>query len=235
VKYLVTHKGKNLYKGDSLSEAFTAWEKTNGRARINVPMRSLPKMFVGDEYRDLNGVVWRVEDFEVKHDKRKPSIIYYVSNSIGERKIVRQEELPKFKKGGIVEDYQRVKEGIIFKNEYLARVVESLLEDTPEFWYERVGKMIYVSNSDYLDALQSRVDTILSQIEGTTDYVSKMINNKPIRKYQAVVQYEKGEESFVILAFSKKEAEIVAKKRAKEKSKLNGKKIEKIQILAVQS
>ena len=143
-------------------------------------------------------------------------------------------DLPLVKGGGIVEDYQRVKEGLIFKNEYLARIIEKFMPKTPEFWYERVGAMIYVRNDKYLDTLASRAEAILNKIEGTTDYISKMINDKPIQKYTFDVEYSDSNEVMTIMAFSKEEAKQVAVKRVSEKTQFTGKKLKKIQILAVQ-
>lgn len=232
--YAVTENGKTLYEGDDFREAFSAWNRTSGRAKINVPFRNLPKYSVGDEFSDSKGHLWRVDDYEFSIKKSGEVVTYYVSDSIGNRKKFNQKDIVLFKGGGIVEDYQRVKEGLIFKNEYLARIIEKYMPKTPEFWYERVGAMIYVRNSKYLDNLASMAETILNSIEGTTDYISKMINDKPIKKYTFDIQYSDSHEIIPIMAFSKEEAKQIVVKRVNEKTRITGKKMKKIQILAVQ-
>lgn len=234
MNYAVTENGITLYEGDDFREAFSAWNKTSGRAKINVPIRNLPKYSVGDEFSDGEGHLWRVDDYEFSITKSGEAVTYYVSDSIGNRKKFNQKDISIFKGGGIVEDYQRVKEGLIFKNEYLARIIEKFMPKTPEFWYERVGAMIYVRNDKYLDTLASRAEAILNKIEGTTDYISKMINDKPIQKYTFDVEYSDSHEVMTIMAFSKEEAKQVAVKRVSEKTQFTGKKLKKIQILAVQ-
>ena len=123
---------------------------------------------------------------------------------------------------------------MIFKNEYLAMIVEKFMPSTPEFSYERVGKMIYVLNRKLIDQVAIKAEAILNKIEGTTDYISKMINDKRIEKYTFDVEYDDSAETITVMAFSKQEAKTVAMKRVSEKTQLTGKKLKKIQILAVQ-
>ena len=234
MKYYVTENGKTLYEGRDFREAFSAWNRTSGRAKINVPIKQLPKYEVGDEFKDRKGQLWRVDDYEIAISKNGREIVYYATNSKGERAKYRSSEVSNFKGGGIVDDYQKVKEGLIFKNEYLAMIVEKFMPSTPEFSYERVGKMMYVLNRKLIDQVAIKAEAILNKIEGTTDYISKMINDKRIEKYTFDVEYDDSAETITVMAFSKQEAKTVAMKRVSEKTQLTGKKLKKIQILAVQ-
>ena len=234
MNYIVTQSAKTLYKGNDFREAFSSWNKAKGKAKINVPISQLPKFNAGDDFTDAEGKMWRVDDYELAIRKGGYSVKYYVSDALGNRATYTQSDIQRFQGGGIVEDYQRIKEGIIFKNEFLARIVEERLKNTPDFWFERVGAMIYVNNSKYLDALAKQSQGILSKIEGTTDYISKMINDEPIKRYTFEVQYDNSKQEMDVMAFSKAEAKQVVIKKVSEKTKLTGKKLKKIQILAVQ-
>tara|TARA_R110000751_G_C13631061_1_gene465837 strand:+ start:91 stop:795 length:705 start_codon:yes stop_codon:yes gene_type:complete len=234
MKYIVTQIGRTLYDGDDFREAFSMWSKSAGEAKINVPIRKLPKYMVGDEFRDKSGRVWRVEDYEFQLTKNGQNTTYYVADYKGNREKFKQSDIVSFKGGGIVSDYQRIKEGLIFKNEYLASIVEKFLFDVPEFWFERVGKIIYVQNKSYLDTVSLKAEQILSKIEGTTDYVSKMINDKPIKMFTFEVDYDRGGEEIQVMAFSVAEAERIVSSRVSEKTNISGKKLKKIKILAVQ-
>lgn len=232
--YRVYSEAQILYEGSDFREAFSSWNKHKGLAKINVPIHCLPKLQEGDDFHDSEGVRYIVEDYEVRMIKSGSEIVYHVFDESGRKKRFSSSDVAKFSGGGIVNDYQRIKEGLIFKNEYLAQLVEVSIGKTPEIWFERVGAMIYASNKKYLDWLESKVREILTKIEDGTGYVSKMINNKPIRKYVFSVEYDDGNEVLTVMTFSETEARRVALKKVSEKNLITRRKMKKIQILAVQ-
>jgi hypothetical protein len=232
--YQVYNESSILYEGNDFREAFLIWNNNKGNAKINVPINALPKLNTGDDFYDNTGNRYIVDDYNIKNNGSVFTIDYHAFDEQGRKKIFSSSEISKFSGGGIVEDYHRIKEGLIFKNEYLAQLVEQYLGETPEFWFERVGAMIYTTNKSYLNMLESNVREILTKIEGNTNYVSKMINDKPIQKFNFEVEYDSGKEIITIMAFSEQEAKKVAFKKMSEKTQITGKKIKKIQILAPQ-
>lgn len=235
MNYFVSHNGKTIYDGKDFSEAYYAWSNADrGSAKINVPLYLMPKYEVGDEILGFKNSNWVVNKVDVGEHKDEKDITYYISNGYGKTKKISQTDVRIMRGGGIVQDYHRIKEGLIFKNEFLAMIVERFMKKTPEFWFERVGKIIYIRNTKYLDSVAVKARSILSSIEGTTDYISKMINNQPIKKYEIKVEYQNSYEIMTIMAFNENEAKGIATQRSKEKSKITGKKLKKIQILAVQ-
>lgn len=226
--YRVYNESSVLYEGDEFKEAFLTWSNSKGKAKINVPITSFPKLLSGDDFYDDKNIRYVIDDYEVKVSKSGTEIVYHAFDEQGRKMKFLSSEISKYAGGGIVNDYQRIKEGLIFKNEYLARLVEKYVGQTPEMWYERVGAMIYTTNKKYLDALEDQVRQILTKIENHTDYISKMINEKPIQKFNFDVEYESGNELITIMAFSKSEAQKVALKKAFEKTKITGKKVKKI-------
>lgn len=232
--YRVYNEATVFYEGDDFREAFATWEQHKGKAKINVPIKLFPKFVSGDDFLDEQGVRYVVDDYEVVMRKSGMEIVYHAFDELGKKRKFSSVDITKFAGGGIVEDYQRIKEGLIFKNEYLAQLVEKYIGKTPEIWFERAGAMIYTSNKKYLDWLESQVREILTKIEGNTEYVSKMINEKPIQKYTFDVEYTDGNEVISVMAFSREEAKRVALKKVSEKSRVTGRKMKKLQILAAQ-
>jgi len=232
--YKVYNESHILYEGNDFREAFSVWKQSKGNSKINVPISSLPKMNEGDDFTGGDGVRYIVDDFEIRVHKNSSELVYHVFDESGKRKKFSASEIAKFKGGGIVDDYQRIKEGLIFKNEYLAQMVEKFVGETPEFWFERVGKMIYASNKKYIDALELKTRELLSQIEKNTDYVSKMINDRKVKNFTFDVEYDNGNEVLTVMAFDKEEAKSVALKKISEKTRITGKKMRKLQILAPQ-
>jgi hypothetical protein len=61
-----------------------------------------------------------------------------------------------------------------------------------------------------------------------------MINDRKVKNFTFDVEYDNGNEVLTVMAFDKEEAKSVALKKISEKTRITGKKMRKLQILAPQ-